>query len=268
MPRRCKSRGSRYRLAYHPLARLNQGFSLGSLSADLKLPAGWRHAFEDRVAATAGAFDTSPPFRIAGARVARDVFAADVGIGLLCQAARGSTLFDSGDVPRMAASPPAGQYLHGLSEEKRPCIYESIMSAFAGCHARSGPTEIGQMRPSTTAGRSPTGARVRLPSFRTMRRVDRYMQSWRRERGQLDCLTSRYSLPPKNPGNRWHLSGVVRTDSSRASSPQGDRTAADRYREHSASRNGSIELFFQLGRFMGRRVSARRLCHSSFLGRV
>ncbi|UNK77884.1 hypothetical protein MNQ96_09780 [Sphingopyxis granuli] len=37
----------------------------------------------------------------------------------------------------------------------------------------------------------------RLPRFRTMRRVDAYMESWRRERGQLDRLTSRYLLPPK-----------------------------------------------------------------------
>jgi len=85
-------------------ARLDQGFSLGSLGAHLKLSAGWRHAFDDRVAVTASAFDTSPSFRIAGAPIARDAFAADVGISLALSNRTRLDLSYSGDVASRAES--------------------------------------------------------------------------------------------------------------------------------------------------------------------
>lgn len=85
-------------------ARLDQGFSLGSLGAHLKLSAGWRHAFDDRVAVTASAFDTSPSFLIAGAPIARDAFAADVGISLALSNRTRLDLSYSGDVASRAES--------------------------------------------------------------------------------------------------------------------------------------------------------------------
>jgi len=70
----------------------------------LKLSAGWRHAFDNRVAVTASAFDTSPPFRIAGAPIARDAFTADVGIGLVLSNRRRLDMSHSGDVASRAES--------------------------------------------------------------------------------------------------------------------------------------------------------------------
>ena len=85
-------------------ARLDQGFSLGSLNASLQLSAGWRHAFGDRLPVTRNSFGSSSPFDIAGAPIARDAFAADIGIDFaLSERVRLGVAY-SGDVARRAES--------------------------------------------------------------------------------------------------------------------------------------------------------------------
>ncbi len=85
-------------------ARLDQSVSLGSLAANFKLSAGWRHAFGDHVPETASNFGGSSSFRIAGAPIARNAFAGDIGFSLaLSDRARFDVTY-SGDVASKAES--------------------------------------------------------------------------------------------------------------------------------------------------------------------
>lgn len=85
-------------------ARLDQGFSVGSLTAGLQVSAGWRHAFGDRLPVTINSFGRSTPFAIAGTPIARDAFAANIGIDLALSDRMRLGLAYSGDVARRAES--------------------------------------------------------------------------------------------------------------------------------------------------------------------
>ncbi len=85
-------------------ARLDQSFTLGLLEANLKLSAGWRHAFNDRLAVMASRFEALSPLAIAGAPIARDAFAADIGLSLALSSRARIDLSYSGDVARKSES--------------------------------------------------------------------------------------------------------------------------------------------------------------------
>ena len=63
-------------------ARTEQTFSLGAMEASLRVAAGWRHAFGDRLPVVASNFAGSSPFLIAGTPVARDALSADIGVSV------------------------------------------------------------------------------------------------------------------------------------------------------------------------------------------
>ncbi|HWW56266.1 MAG TPA: autotransporter-associated beta strand repeat-containing protein [Sphingopyxis sp.] len=85
-------------------ARLDQSFTLGLLEANLKLSAGWRHAFNDRLAVMASRFEALSPLAIAGTPIARDAFAADIGLSLALSSRARIDLSYSGDVARKSES--------------------------------------------------------------------------------------------------------------------------------------------------------------------
>ncbi|MDZ3832789.1 MAG: autotransporter-associated beta strand repeat-containing protein [Sphingopyxis sp.] len=85
-------------------ARLDQHFSLGTINAGLKLSAGWRHAFDDRLPVASSRFVGSSPFVIAGAPIARDAFAADIGINVALSDRARIDISYNGDVASRAVS--------------------------------------------------------------------------------------------------------------------------------------------------------------------
>lgn len=85
-------------------ARFDQSFTLGLLEANLKLSAGWRHAFNDRLAVMASRFEALSPLAIAGTPIARDAFAADIGLSLALSSRARIDLSYSGDVARKSES--------------------------------------------------------------------------------------------------------------------------------------------------------------------
>lgn len=79
-------------------ARTEQTFSLGSMEASLRVAAGWRHAFDDRLPVVATSFTGSSPFLIAGTPIARDALSADIGLGLALSGRARFDLSYTGDV--------------------------------------------------------------------------------------------------------------------------------------------------------------------------
>jgi fibronectin-binding autotransporter adhesin len=79
-------------------ARTEQTFSLGAMEASLRVAAGWRHAFGDRLPVVASSFAGSSPFLIAGTPVARDALSADIGVSVALSSRARLDLSYIGDV--------------------------------------------------------------------------------------------------------------------------------------------------------------------------
>lgn len=79
-------------------ARTEQIFSLGAIEASLRVAAGWRHAFGDRLPVVASSFAGSSPFLIAGTPVARDALSADIGVSVALSSRARLDLSYIGDV--------------------------------------------------------------------------------------------------------------------------------------------------------------------------